>query len=560
MIAAVYARKSSDQFGCVDELRSVSRQIDGARAYAAARGWQIREDLIFVDDGISGAEFSTRPGFLRLMNALKPRPAFDVLILSEDSRLGREQIETAYALKQLITAGVRVFYWMEDRERTLDSPTDKLMLSVTAFADEMERDKARQRTYDAMVAKARAGHVTGGKTYGYDNLEVFAEPDGHGRAKRLRVERRINPAQADVVRRIFSLCAEGRGYKGIAKLLNADGAISPRPQQGRPAGWSPTSVYEVLHRRLYLGEIIYNQTRKRDRWGQRKPQARPESEWLKVPAPELRIVSDDAWSAAHARLSGARSTASGVRRRDRESKYLLSGLARCGCCGGSFAATSRAHGTGANRRRVHFYSCLAHHQRGNAICGNGQHIRMEIADQAVLGAISENVLRPEIVDAVVAGVFEALRQPAAADTSATELATLDREIERLTDAIAGGGDMPSLLAALRARQRRRDDLMLAQRAITVTKVADRRVVEQTIRERLTDWRGLLTRNVQDGRGLLKQLLKDPIRFVPERDAYRLEGEAFLGLLAGGVGLPTSFESRRGRHLSWTIPFSRRIAA
>ena len=37
------------------------------------------------------------------------------------------------------------------------------MLSLTAFADELEREKARQRTYDAMQRKARSGHVTGGR-------------------------------------------------------------------------------------------------------------------------------------------------------------------------------------------------------------------------------------------------------------------------------------------------------------------------------------------------------------------------------------------------------------
>ena len=64
--------------------------------------------------------------------------------MSEESRLGREAIETAYALKQLVQAGVRVFFYLEDRERTLDSPTDKIMLSLTTFADELEREKARQ--------------------------------------------------------------------------------------------------------------------------------------------------------------------------------------------------------------------------------------------------------------------------------------------------------------------------------------------------------------------------------------------------------------------------------
>jgi len=172
MIAAIYARKSTEQNGVGDEEKSVTRQIEHAKTYATRKGWTVVEDYVYVDDGISGAEFVKRPGFLRLMNALKPKPPFQILIMSEESRLGREQIETAYALKQIITAGVRVFYYLEDRERTLESPTDKLLLSVTAFADEMEREKARQRTHDALVRKARAGYVTGGSVYGYDNVEV----------------------------------------------------------------------------------------------------------------------------------------------------------------------------------------------------------------------------------------------------------------------------------------------------------------------------------------------------------------------------------------------------
>ena len=54
-----------------------------------------------------------------------------------------------------------MFFYLEDRERTLDSPTDKIMASLTAFADELEREKARQRTYDAMVRKARSGQCHG---------------------------------------------------------------------------------------------------------------------------------------------------------------------------------------------------------------------------------------------------------------------------------------------------------------------------------------------------------------------------------------------------------------
>ena len=176
MIAAIYARKSTEQTGVADHEKSVTRQIDHATDYATSKGWTVAQEHIYSDDGISGAEFANRPGFLRLMNVLTPTPPFQVLIMSEESRLGREAIETAYTLKQLVTAGVRVFFYLEDRERTLDSPTDKIMLSLTAYADELEREKARQRTYDAMVRKAKAGHVTGGGCSGMTMSKSWAPP------------------------------------------------------------------------------------------------------------------------------------------------------------------------------------------------------------------------------------------------------------------------------------------------------------------------------------------------------------------------------------------------
>ena len=89
-----------------------------------------------------------------------------------------------------------------------------------------------------------------------------------GRQFRIRME-------AAVVRRIFQLCAEGHGITPIAKQLNAERAPCPRAQQGRPSGWAPSSVREVLHRALYRGEIVWNKTRKRDAWGQTKHPATP---------------------------------------------------------------------------------------------------------------------------------------------------------------------------------------------------------------------------------------------------------------------------------------------
>jgi site-specific DNA recombinase len=460
MIAAIYVRKSTEQNGVADEQKSVARQAEHARQYAERKGWAVADEYVYVDDGISGAEFANRPGYLRLLNALKPRPPFQVLVMSEESRLGREAIETAYALKQLVQAGVRVFFYMEDRERTLETPTDKIMMSLTAFADELEREKARQRTYDAMLRKARAGHVTGGSVFGYENEEIL---DATG--KRSHVMRRILETEAAIVRRIFRMCADGYGLTTIAKTLNAEHARCPRSQQGRPKGWAPSSVREVLYRELYRGVIVWNKSRKRDQWGQHRQRARAEADWLRVAAPHLQVVPDALWDAVHERLAGER------RRYLRLNngkllgrapghlatpKYLLSGMLTCAVCGSSLEGRTRSHG----RHRVGFYGCAGHRKKGATVCTNDLDIPMADADAAVLATIEEVMLDPTVLEAIVTRTLAQLEVDAAGESSNREalehdLAGVERELATLGNALAAGGDMATVLAAIRAREQRR---------------------------------------------------------------------------------------------------------
>jgi site-specific DNA recombinase len=555
IVAAIYARKSTEQTGVADEQKSVARQVEHARHYASRKGWTVDEGSVFIDDGISGAEFSKRPGFLRLMNALKPRPAFQVLVMSEESRLGREAIETAYALKQLITAGVRVFFYLEDRERTLDSPTDKIMLSLTAFADELEREKARQRTADAMVRKARAGHVTGGRVFGYDNVEVL---DHAG--QRSHVERRINDAEAVVVRRIFELSAGGQGVRSITKLLNAAGEPAPRAQQGRPVAWAPSSVWAILRRPLYRGEVVWNQTKKRDTWGRKRQQPRDASEWLRQDRPDLRIVPDDLWRAAHERLAGAKDDY--VRRNagrswgrptnGTESKYLLTGLAQCGRCNGGLCVQTRSHGG----RRAFFYACSSYYHRGRSVCDNGQALPMERINWEVLDAFRTDLLNPAVLERALAKLQARLVAPTC-DTGLGQLEAEQRrlrgEIERLTAALAAGGALSSLLAAIRQREERLEAVRLelhAANARTHALDVPISVVMPEVRRRLDDWRSVLSDESSQSRQMLRLLLRGRLVFTPrdERRAVRFSGEGDLGQVFSGLIDSQALASPTGAHL------------
>src|SRR6266508_4965257 len=314
------------------------------------------------------------------------------------------------------------------------------------------------------------------------------------------------------------------GYARIAKALNAKRAPSPRPQRNHPSGWSPSSVKEILDRPLYHGEIVWNRSRRRNQWGQQQQQPRASDEWLTVPAPALRIVEDAAWQAAQDRRASLRrqfdqTTGRRVRSHgSRESGHLLTGFARCAVCGGALTVTTRSHGK--NTERMRCYSCLAYHKRGTVICGNNLALPVDRVDDAVLSAIGDDVLRPAVVQAVIDGVLDAFAPAAVSEQLEelrTEAAALDRELARLTDAIARGGNLDTLLAALQTRQARRGELatmMAVGEAVDVERF-DRKAIEARVRDRVKGWRELLTKRVEDGRRLLREALASPLRFTPE---------------------------------------------
>jgi site-specific DNA recombinase len=552
MIAAIYACKSPnpDAATIADDAKSITRQVEHARAYAARKGWAVDEAHIYTDDQITGAIFGAgRPGLARLLNALTPRPPFQILVMSDGDRLGRESIEMAYTMKQITDAGVRVFLYLDDRERTLDNAMDKVMLSLSAFAAEMEREKARQRTHDAMVRRARAGHVAGGLVYGYRNREVTA-PDG----RRSHVLREIHAEQAAVVRRIFEWYAAGAGIVRIAKRLNAEGTAPPRAR-----GWAPSAVREMLRRDLYRGVVVWNRSANDVRGGVKRQRRRDEREWIRREAPELAIVSPELAAAVDARLRVAASafprgvrgalTGGAVQAPGYAPPYILTNFARCATCGGPLGTITRSHGTGAKRWPARFYGCTTRDRRGPAICANRTLLRHELLDAAFLDAIrarlDDGLVRGAIARAVA---LRRERQGAAVERRPAverELHAVEQRIGRLVDAIATGGPVEELLERLRAERARKAALVEEQRAVNAGAVNVDRAGEDLVARltaRAAELRRLLGVHVQRTRQLLGAMLAGPVKMVPivedGRRGYRFSGRLRLGGLLTGAGLET----------------------
>jgi site-specific DNA recombinase len=568
MIAAVYARKSTDELDKAPDARSCERQIAQARAYASRQGWTVVDAHVYMDEAVSGAQFD-RPGLGRLLAAIDGRPPFDVLIISEQSRLGRATIPTLALLQQLVVAGVRVFTYLDDREITLDDEMGEIQAFIGSWASSSERRKARQRTAEALARKAGAGHSAGGRVFGYRNVCHGCDQDhgaGRGHCAGAHVERRVHPDEAAVVERIFTLCAEGRGLRGIALTLNASGALAPVPRRaGRPHGWAPSSVRAVLHRPLYRGEIVWNRTQKRDRWGKKKQSHRPEAAWIRREAPALRIVPEELWRAAHERLDGVRQAylrgtdgrlwgrpGSGI-----ESKYLLTGLAICGACGRTLHVRTRSHG----RKRAAFYGCSAHHLRGTSVCANRLELPMVETNEALLAALEEDLLHP---DAIALGLREAvdtITAPSSADGTERcaairrEIATTDGQLAILKAALLQGGPIATLVDEMKAQERRKAALTaeLQQRERPVEAV-DVHALEAELLRYVAEWRAVLRQHVTIARQMLRKLVVGRVCFTPKGETAEMVAPLSLdGMLATATLLPKAVVAPTGSVALWTFP-------
>src|SRR5215813_4499065 len=186
---------------------------------------------------------------------------------------------------------------------------DVFMLQAKAFAAADYRDQVRRKTRDAMFSKAQKGHVAGGRVLGYKNEEV---KNGD---RRSHVKRVVDPDQAALVVRIFRMAADGKGLLRIAKTLNAEGVKNPTGQDRRDAAgklvsaadkWAASGIRDVLHRELYRGRIVYGKTRWVDRGGTKVQEDVPESEWIVIEEPSLRIVPEPLWKATQKRLTATR--------------------------------------------------------------------------------------------------------------------------------------------------------------------------------------------------------------------------------------------------------------
>src|SRR5207248_11567057 len=100
------------------------------------------------------------------------------------------------------------------------------------------------------------GEVVGGLVFGYENVKIYPPGADPFTARYTHVERRIIPAQAAIVRRVFEMYDSGYGLKQIARILTAEKVPGPKGARRTDGlehwiGWNPSTVNAMLKREDY---------------------------------------------------------------------------------------------------------------------------------------------------------------------------------------------------------------------------------------------------------------------------------------------------------------------
>src|SRR5882724_1907495 len=515
MRAVIYARYSSDQ----QREASIEDQVRLCRERIDREGWSFL--ATYSDAAMSGAS-RLRPGYQKLLEDARASQ-FDLVVAEALDRISRDQEDIAGFYKQLGFCGIKLVTLAEGE-------ISELHVGLKGTMNALFLKDLAAKTRRGLRGRVEQGRSGGGLCYGYD---LVREVDAQGQLT--AGGRKISDAEAAIVRRIFKEYAVGRSPRQIAFQLNAERI--PGPHGGT---WGQSTINGnaargtgILNNELYVGRLVWNRLRyiKDPGTGKRVSRLNPEAEWVTRDVPDLRLIEIELWDDVKARQAGAhRATSPGAsavgfwdRRRPR---YLFSGLMTCGACGGGYSKIS-----------ANLFGCSTARNKGT--CTNRINIRTDVLEATILDGLRHRLMDPalfkEFAEEFVREVNR-LRglEAGKADRVRTELATVERRLRKLVDAVAEGVPARSLKEELLALERRQDELRAELAAIRQPQPLLHPNLADLYRQKVTKLHEALNDEATkaEAADIIRSLV-DEIRLTPEGGELRVD---LKGALAGILAL------------------------
>ena len=413
MKAYAYARFSSDQ----QREESIDAQLRAIREYAQAHDITIVRE--YTDEARS-ATTDRRPGFLAIFES--DLSGIDFVIVHKLDRFSRDRYDSAIYKRELKRKGVRLLSVLE---RLDDSPESIILESVIeGMAEYYSRNLARETMKGLRENAFKCKHTGGKPPLGYDVIDGYLQ---------------VNLAEAELVRRIFAMYADGRKYDDIVSALGAS-----KTKLGLP--FTKTSLNSILANEKYTGTYTFGKQSRKNHNSHKTTE-----DFIRIPNGIPRIIDDQTWTICQDRLRNRKRNSATTAKR----VYILSGKIECRCGRTMNGATS------ANKKgEYRYYRCP-----GCRTAVSADKLEKEVTERISKYLAFQPGEAEHLHDLLVQD-----QKRKAESSTAQELRMVQVKIGNLVQAISDGISHPAVRAELDRLGSREAELRAEMDSITVPPV------------------------------------------------------------------------------------------
>lgn len=417
MKAAAYARYSTDK----QTENSIRTQLARIGAYCA------EHQIIIVATYTDEAETATntdRPGFQAMLRAARRRE-FDAVVIYDITRGSRDVGDWFAFRKTMMMLGIQVISATQQLGDITNS-NDFLVELISVGMGQREVLETRSKSIAGVATKAKEGAFLGGTPpLGYDVVDQ---------------KYIINEREAQTVRKIFQMYADGTSYASILDALG--GATGKR---GQPLGQN--SLHSILRNERYIG--VYTWNKRRVKMFRNWAGGTPNPNVVRIADAIPPIIDKVTFERVQNRMDDKKRNASNKAKET----YLLSGLIECEICGAKYVGHTSTNKKGYKTR---YYVCGNKYRTRTCQAHNVNAAELE---EFVVMQLSAWLNAPDLSD--TAKEIAAQVNSAARDTkdAKKEIAEIDRQLANGMKTILSGYDVPELRAEMDKLRMRRGELV-----------------------------------------------------------------------------------------------------
>ena len=379
-ITALYCRLSvedtKDEKKNGKEDLSNSIQNQKAMLLQYARDHRFPHPTFFIDDGYSGVTYD-RPGFQKMLDEIEAGHVGTV-ITKDLSRLGRNSALTGLYINYTFPQNDVRYIAINDHFDSINpNSTDSDIAGIKNWFNEFFAKDTSRKIRAVQKAKGERG----------ERLTVHV-PYGYMKNPENPKEWIIDEEAAQVVKKIFTLCMNGRGPSQIADQLEKDkiltptayknkqGVKTPHTEPENPYRWHESTIVNILERKEYIGATVNFKTYTNSIWD-KKQRENPEENRVIFYNTHPAIIEQEVFDKVQEiRQQRHRRTATGK-------SSPFSGLVFCADCKQKLYYSTTKY----FEKRQDFFTCSTH--RANKDKCSGHYIRAVVLEDLVWNHMKE---------------------------------------------------------------------------------------------------------------------------------------------------------------------------